>query len=147
MINSIIEAISISLNEEFGDRCRIHMEEIKQGLQEPCFFIMCLSPSKEPYPGKRDFRENPFVIQYFPESADSRRECNDVAERMMHCLEYITIAGEVRPTRGTDMRYEIIDGILNFFVNYDFFTITAGEDAAMEAIESDTNIKEGGWNA
>ena len=30
MTNSIIEAISISLNEEFGDGYEIHMEEIKQ---------------------------------------------------------------------------------------------------------------------
>ena len=45
MINSIIEAISISLNEEFGDGYEIHMEEIKQGLKEPCFFIACLNPT------------------------------------------------------------------------------------------------------
>ena len=30
MINSIIEAISVSLNGEFGDDYEIHMEEIKQ---------------------------------------------------------------------------------------------------------------------
>lgn len=144
MINSIIEAISISLNTEFGDKYEIHMEEIKQGLEEPCFFIMSLNPSKESYPGKRNFRENPFVIQYFPESENSRRECNDTAERMMQCLEYITIIGEDRPTRGTDMKYEIIDGVLNFFVNYDFFTITIEEDTAMENLESGTSVKEGG---
>jgi hypothetical protein len=34
-----MEAISISLNAEFGDSYEIHMEEIKQGLKEPCFFM------------------------------------------------------------------------------------------------------------
>ena len=33
MINSIIEAISCSLNKEFGDDYEIHNEEIKQGLK------------------------------------------------------------------------------------------------------------------
>lgn len=40
MINSIIEAISVSLNGEFGDDYEIHMEEIKQGLKEPCFLLL-----------------------------------------------------------------------------------------------------------
>ena len=39
MINSIVEAISCSLNKEFGDDYEIHNEEIKQGLKEPCFFM------------------------------------------------------------------------------------------------------------
>lgn len=45
MINSIVEAISCSLNKEFGDDYEIHNEEIKQGLKEPCFFIACLNPN------------------------------------------------------------------------------------------------------
>ena len=40
MITEIIEAISVALNSEFGDDYEIHMEEIRQGLTEPCFFIM-----------------------------------------------------------------------------------------------------------
>ena len=42
MINAIIEAVSVSLNSEFGDGYEIHMEEIEQGLEEPCFFISCV---------------------------------------------------------------------------------------------------------
>lgn len=49
MINSIIEAISVSLNKEFGDDYETHMEEIKQGLKEPCFFIACLNPTIEQF--------------------------------------------------------------------------------------------------
>jgi len=42
MINSIIEAISVALNTEFGDRYDIHRERLEQGLEEPCFFIFCI---------------------------------------------------------------------------------------------------------
>ena len=46
MINSIVEAISCSLNKEFGDDYEIHNEEIKQGLKEPCL----LEPKQQPFP-------------------------------------------------------------------------------------------------
>lgn len=144
MINSIIEAISISLNEEFGDGYETHMEEIKQGLKEPCFFITCLNPTTELFLGKRYFRTNQFCIQYFPETNEKQRECNSVAERMLQCLEYITIYGEDKPIMGTKMKYEVVDGVLNFFVNYDCFIRKIEQQTPMESLQASTNVKEGG---
>lgn len=144
MINSIVEAISISLNAEFGDSYTVHMEEIKQGLQEPCFFICCLNPTVNLFWGKRYFRGNQFCIQYFPvSSTDYQRECNDVAERMWQCLEYITCQGDEKPIRGNQMRYEVVDGVLNFFVNYDLFVIRRETDEVMESLDESTYVKEG----
>lgn len=144
MINSIIEAISVSLNEEFGDGYETHMEEIKQGLKEPCFFITCLNPTTELFLGKRYFRTNQFCIQYFPETNEKQRECNGVAERMLQCLEYITIYGEDKPIMGTKMKYEVVDGVLNFFVNYDCFIRKIEQQTPMESLQASTNVKEGG---
>lgn len=144
MINSIIEAISISLNEEFGDDYETHMEEIKQGLKEPCFFITCLNPTTELFLGKRYFRTNQFCIQYFPETNEKQRECNGVAERMLQCLEYITIYGEDKPIMGTKMKYEVVDGVLNFFVNYDCFIRKTEQQTPMESLQASTSVKEGG---
>ena len=144
MINSIIEAISISLNEEFGDGYETHMEEIKQGLKEPCFFITCLNPTTELFLGKRYFRINQFCIQYFPETNEKQRECNGVAERMLQCLEYITIYGEDKPIMGTKMKYEVVDGVLNFFVNYDCFIRKTEQQTPMESLQASTSVREGG---
>ena len=144
MINSIIEAISVSLNSEFGDGYEIHMEEIRQDLMEPCFFISSLEPSSRLYTGKRHFRENPFCIQYFPETDESQRQCNDVAERMQQCLEYIMAEGWGRPMMGTKMKYRIVGGILNFFVNYDWFTYVAEPPQdLMDEMEESISVKEG----
>lgn len=139
MINTIIEAISISLNEEFGDEYEIMMEESKQDLNEPCFFISCLNPTTKLFLGTRYFRDNQFCIQYFPGTEDINEECNVVAERMIWCMEYIETAGD--QMRGTDMKYEIVDGILNFFVNYDCFVYRAKENTAMETIEKTQHVK------
>lgn len=139
MINTIIKSISITLDAEFNEKeYEFHMEDIKQDLKEPCFFIACLNPTINLFFGKRYFRKNQFVIQYFPESKeDLQSECNAVAERMTSCLEYIiTTTGEM--FRGTKMKYEVIDGIMNFFVNYDCFVYRVEQDEPMETLESNT---------
>lgn len=139
MTNSIIEAISTALDAEFGEKYEIHMEEIKQGLKEPCFFIVSLNPTTELFLGKRYFKTNNFCIQYFPESAKKQRECNDVAERMNWCLEYITVDGD--KCRGTKMHNEVIDGVLNFFVSYNFFVYKQEVGDVMCDMESRNSVK------
>lgn len=146
MTNSIIEAISTALNGEFGDGYEIHMEELEQGLEEPCFFVFCLDQTYRSFPGKRYFQTGLFCIQYFPATREGQRECNDVAERMYRCLEYVTVAGDDRPVRGTGMKCEVVDGVLNFFVQYDHFVVyrDAARQESMEGLETRTDVKGGG---
>lgn len=139
MISSIIAAISVALNAEFG--YENYMEEIKQDLVEPCFFIQCVNPTTELFLGKRYFRQNLFCIQYFPKGEDKQRECNEVAEKMIWCLEYIIVDGQ--KMRGTKMKHNVVGGVLNFFLNYDCFVYRVETDEAMENLESTTNVKEG----
>lgn len=139
MINSIIAAISIALDAEFG--YENHMEEIKQDLVEPCFFIQCLNPTTDLFLGKRYFRQNFICIQYFPQGEDKMRECNEVAEKMIWCLEYITVGDQ--KMRGTKMKHSVVDGVLNFFLNYDCFVYKIESNEIMETLESATNLKEG----
>lgn len=139
MINTLIESISVALNMEFGDDIYVCMEEIKQDLKEPCFFISCLNPVSRLYMGQRYFRQNKFCIQYFPETEERQRECNDIAERMIQCLEYINTSEG--PVRGANMKYEVIDQVLNFFVNYDMFVYKATKHTPMEKIEISTELK------
>lgn len=133
MNNSIINAVGIALNTEFGDEYTIYSEAIEQGLEEPCFFIYCINPTNRQYFGKRYLRENPFCIQYIPaDGLNAKQECIAVAERLYSCLEVIDEGGDL--IRGTQMHYEIADGVLNFFVNYDMFVYrkTDAEDTIDE---------------
>ena len=36
-----MESICMSLDAEFGDGYKIYREETEQGLQGPCFFVLC----------------------------------------------------------------------------------------------------------
>lgn len=141
MINSIIESISVSLDAEFGSRYNIYREEKRQGLKEPCFFILCINPTNRLFLNKRYFRTNQFCIHYFPEhDGNKNEECHETAERLFHCLEWLEVDGD--PVMGTKMRYEIDEGILHFFVNYDLFVRKVGEPIPhMEEISEETFAK------
>lgn len=140
MINSIISGISNILDSAFG--YEVHDEEIKQGLEEPCFFVKCLNPTNKLFLGRRYFRKNNFVIQYFPKSEHKpKAECYAMGEELMQQLEVIQVQDGY--IRGTEMKYEVIDGVLNFFVNYDCFVYKSENTVAMETMQSHrTNVKE-----
>ncbi len=129
-INSIIEGISVALDEKFNaesEEYTIRANELKQGLKEPCFFISCINPTFRLFLDKRYFRENEFCIQYFPKSKDrAKEECNNVADRLFLVLRLINVGGNLQ--RGTKMHSEFVDGVLNFFVNYDMFVYLTKED-------------------
>ena len=141
MISSIIEGISVAINTEFGDGYTIYTESIEQGLKEPCFFISCLNPTNKVFFGERYFRTNQMCIQYIPTNTSvEKEECNAVVERLFNCLEYITVEDD--PVRGSKMNSEIVDGILNFFVNYDLFIMKLkNEEVAMNEILKNVAVK------
>lgn len=120
MTDNLFSAVSNAIYGEFGDGYTIYAESVEQGLNEPCFFIQCIRSSLTRRLGEQFFRENLFCIQFFPKSAfDPVRECHAVSERLMICLEYIDMCGS--PLRGRNISYEVSDGVLNFFVNFDLF--------------------------
>ena len=122
MIHAIMEAMGIALDAQFGDTCAIYAEEVPQNLERPCFFLSCIHADSEVYPSHRHRRRNQFAVQYFPAEDDrARQECLDAAERMLQCLETVRTVDRT-PSLGTDIHYEIKDGVLHFFVNYNFFT-------------------------
>lgn len=142
MLNKIIEGIAIRLNKLFGDEYPIYRENIDQGLNEPCFLITCISAQAAEMLSERYHRDNAFNIQYFPELPDNKTEMLAIAERMYAGLNHITLTdGSVK--NGTDMRHEVVDGVLNFFI--DFNTVTQRQymsDELMSDAEINIAIKE-----
>ena len=143
MINGILEGISIALNKEFGDGYTIYTESVEQGLKEPCFFVSCIAPTFRHYFDKRYFSTNKMCIQFIPESQSlARQESNVITERLFSCLEYIKAGDDL--IRGTGMRAEMVDEILNFFVSYDYFVkYEEVKQTAMEKVDSKVGIKNG----
>lgn len=140
MINAIIEGISQALDNEFGEDCTIYTDNVEQGLKEPCFFITLVSHSDTVYPGGRRFRENLFCIQYLPkDNQKGKEECFEVMDRLIPCLNWIEIEGD--KVMGRKMNGELVDGILNFFVNYDMFVRGVEKEEPMEEISRIVSLK------
>ena len=140
-LNNVTDGIVAALNTEFGDSYEIYTEDVQQYLTEPCFSIVLVRPSQKQFLGKRYIRKHFFCIHYFPQSKDEAKyECNDVSDRLMDCLEYIEVDGDV--VRGTEMESNVEDGVLNFFVNYNMFVTKEAEgEPAMETIAHETQVK------
>lgn len=101
----------------------IYGEEIKQGLDPPCFFVKLFPVAQERQQGRRYIRQHTFDIHYFPRGFDTggvstaNEEMHQLSDTLYGVMEYIDCNGLIR---GTGMRHEIVDGVLHFFVSYDF---------------------------
>lgn len=137
MINHTIAGISNALYEAFG--YENFKDEILQDLTPPCFYISCMEQKTKKYIGIRSLRKNQFVIQYFPHTDDGKGECYDVGEKMFECLEVINADGFF--LRGTDMKFEIVDGVLHFFVDYNTFIRKEVQKETMGSMQTDNRVK------
>ena len=99
------------------DSYNIYTEEVEQGFCEPCFFIQCLSQSEKDKLSERFLAQHSFVISYFPKKGNA--ECWQVQKKLQYLLYYITLE-EGSLLRGTNRKGSITEGVLQFFVNYDF---------------------------
>lgn len=139
MINEIIDAVDAALRKEFGEGYEVYQEESGQNQIKPGFFISCQNLAVRQVFGNKYLMQSGFCIRYFPASETIRAECNLTAERMIWCLEYIDIDGDL--TRAAKMKYEFIDGELNFYVNYDCYVYKVRESDSMEQIQEKQNVK------
>lgn len=137
MINPTITGISNALYKVFG--YENFKNEILQDLTPPCFYISCMEQGTKKYIGTRYLRKNHFVIQYFPHTDDRKGECYDVGEKMFECLEVIHVDGFL--LRGTGMKFEVVDGVLHFFVDYNAFGYKPEQKETMERMRSGIRAK------
>lgn len=137
-INDVRYAVHAALDMVFPD-IPILGEEIKQGLTPPCFFVRLLQPEHVQELGRRFYRYHPFVIRYY--AVDRKNDAMyDMAEQLTSALQWITVGGQ--PVRGVGMRFEIIDEILHFFVEYNFHVwATQPDTTAMQTLEVREGLK------
>lgn len=135
MVNDFFDWITIALYEEFGDDYKLYVEEVEQNLFKPCFVVSTLNPmitAKSPVKYQRVI---PIVIYYFTgkeDTVDAKKDCFNIAERLWERLEYLT-NGEIA-LRGDSISWEMIDGVLQFFITYKFDIIRTTEHEDMGSV-------------
>jgi hypothetical protein len=132
-IQLLIDGIIAALDAEFPDT-DVYQEQVKQGLDEPCFLVRNISASNEPVVGSRYRRMGLFSVQYMAESeTGAKAECYAVCDKLYQILEYISCGGDL--VRGTGMSGETLDGVLTFTVSYNVFVWAEPEYDPMETLE------------
>lgn len=152
MVNEIINGIAKAVKAEFPESKKTYIDEIEQGMAEeinrPCFFIALLDASQEQHLGRRLWREHNFNVHYFPQNEGSpNREINTVLDQLRLALRFIDVKEDsgagVSKIAGTDMRHEVVDGVLHFFVSFNLFVLLSPSDNPyMETVDHEQRIKE-----
>lgn len=142
MGNDIITGIIQKLRDTFGSETTIYVDEEKQELSEPCFFIRILTVSQDLVIRNRYRRVYSLDIEYRPEEREKiARELAEVADTLSMALEYISIGDNL--TRGSGIHYEVQDGVLHFFIDYDFFVFKVlDREEYMETLIQTGHLKE-----
>lgn len=116
-INDLRIGINHVLDVEFPN-IRICNEEIKQGFEEPYFFIKVLNSSQNKELNGRYKKSVYFDIHYFANKGDINNDYLTMVDKLYELLEYIPICNDIY--RATNMEHKVIDGVLHFFLQFNY---------------------------
>ena len=148
MINNIINAIAKNISAAFGKSYYIYSEEVNQGFKYPCFSIKHISSEVQKGIGERVKHINSFVIRYFPKDDLKNNDMAQVSQKLFDCLEFIYTPRIIRGVnRHSDKssainlnnfssEYENGDGILNFYVDFNFHDVKKEAFPFMEMLKA-----------
>jgi hypothetical protein len=138
-INDIVTAVSIKLQEVFGDSYKKYVDEVPQGFSTPAFLILFLSLEQRQRIGKRWHINTLFNVQYFP--SGGRIDASNHTFKVQQALKELTLLnGSLM--RGTGATSEIVDGISHNFIHFNFFLQEQEENIFMESLEQHSaNLK------
>ena len=141
IVQKIIDGIAEILDSGFPDK-EINTEEVKQGLETPCFFVFPLNVSDIRHIGRRWNAKYSMCVQYIPDSVEPKAECTEVEEKLYKLLEYVTVDGSL--VGGIDIHSETTDEALSFFVTYRMLTMEkpVSEAEKMTELKGDIYVKE-----
>lgn len=136
MVNSVLTAVTKQLGSTFGEDYRYYVENVEQGLKQPCFTVDMLNPLQRSKSPVLYDRTMPLVIHYFSDSVTNAKEdCYAIAERAVECLEYLPFLDTT--LRGENISWQLTDDVLQIFVTYKFTTVKAVVEAeSMETLDT-----------
>lgn len=122
MVNRIYTAIAKKLEELF-DEPLIFFDQLPQTFSGPCFWVRLLKTEQNQLLYNRYKVTLDFDIMMYPSNDEEFiEELNSVGMELLHGIEYI-VTEDGNYLRGTNISYEVQDGVLHFFISYILFTI------------------------
>lgn len=134
---SIIDAISIRLNEVFGDEYTIYLESVEQDLQTPCFFIQPIDSMGSDMIYNRVSRSHIFMIDYLPNDDNGHRsQFAEITDKLFDSFESLTLGDGTRlPTFNRTVN--VTDDVLHFSIQFKFYGY---KDLSEEDVQETLNL-------
>ena len=142
VVRSLTVALSKGLEGIFSNPC-IYQDILPMGYKAPCFFVNHVDTQVQLKLFNRYRVVANYDITYHPaERKFNSKEFSEVVEKMTYGLELVQLA-DGNYVRGSNIRYEVQDGVLHFFITFDFFVIRAKDRGIkMEKLYQRYRLKE-----
>ncbi len=125
-----------------GD-CRVYAEALPQGFKAPCFFVREIKRTSARTVGERFHHRAEVEIVYYPkDKLNPREECYAVSNALFEYLEFVK--SDEGLVHGVDKRSEVENGVLKFYVSFDFFTVNKKAAEKMERLVYNGSPKKSG---
>lgn len=119
-------AISFKIKNSFATSDSyptIYKEQIVEGMDKPCFFVGILDVSQTKGLGDKHDRTYMMQVRYHVETGqtDLYEQLDQIGNELLDVLRYISIpfdSDKPQLLRGTNLSYNIVDGVLQVFVTY-----------------------------
>lgn len=140
MYHTILQAIVSKLEANFQE-IPVYLDGTIEEKAKPCFFVEIVEASCKRLLMGRFLLKVPICIQYVSEQPLSI-ECHAIAEHLAYQLEVITLE-DGSQIRGTQIKHNVSNDSLNFFILYQFHTDKKEEDKSyMEQLKVQENKKQ-----
>ena len=139
MIKAIRDGMKDALNAKFGDTYNVYYDDIEQGFENPCFFVSLVDWYSDPLIMGREKVHTQYNVTFYPQNEDEPTdECYEMIPKLRECLRMITLEnGDIH--RGIDMDAKVVDGMVQFYVTYNFETIEKESDNFMASYAERVN--------
>ncbi len=142
VVRSLTVALSKGLEGIFNNSC-IYQDMLPMGYRSPCFFVNHVDTQVQLKLFNRYRVVANYDITYHPAKRKfNSEEFSEVVEKMTYGLELVQLE-DGNYVRGSNIRYEVQDSVLHFFITFDFFVIRAKDRGIkMEKLYQRYGLKE-----
>lgn len=144
MVNLIMNGITKTLFNTFGSKYKIYVENIKQGLEEPCFIVSTIENSIKPFLGKRAKLTNIYQIVYIPKGSDKIKEMNEITSELL-TMDFIELENGdklLARNKKAEIDEDGTGGILRFHVEFNMVINDVSNKNYMQKLKMGTFVKE-----
>ena len=141
--NMVLDSMAIALYNKFGSKYSYFKEGAEQNATTPYFVV---SPQAPSFIARSFYKYDeilPVVVYCFQDDPDPELKSTqiEIAESLWECLEYINLDNGDGLLRGYDVSWNVVEGVLQFFITYRFELHRVTTNDFMETLNQKTFAK------